>query len=60
MAFSDMVVYGVACKDNDKVGGWCNSSIVSMVVCGDDRLVFGCGDRLGSLGIEKTSTRALP
>ena len=33
------MVCGVACKDNSKVGGCSNCSIISMVVCGDDRLV---------------------
>ena len=33
------MVYGVACKDNDKVGGCGNSGVTGGVGCDDDRLV---------------------
>lgn len=52
------MVYGVACKDNSKVGR-CNN-VVGAGGC-DDRLVCGlwCGRDRG-LGIERTLTHALP
>ena len=49
----------VVCKDNNK-GGECNIVVVGAGdVYGDDRLVVVVF-RLVGLGIEKTSTRALP
>ena len=39
-AFKAVGVYGVACKDNDKVGGCSSSGVAGGVGCDVDRLVF--------------------